>query len=127
MYKGIIFDLDGTLLDTVRTIAYYGHKTLEKYGFEAIPTEEYNYLAGNGAKNLVKGMLRFRGSDDEVIFEKTFDDYMKAYNSAPLYNTKVFDGINELIAQSKSSGLKLAVLSNKLHSSTVMILRKRRM
>lgn len=122
MYKGIIFDLDGTLLDTITTIAYYSNKILEKYGFEPIPTKEYNYLAGKGARHLVKEMLRFRGCGNEEIFEKVFADYMSAYNSDPLFKTTVFDGINELIARAKRSGMKLAVLSNKPHSSTVMII-----
>ena len=122
MFKGIIFDLDGTLLDTVATIAYYGNKTLARYGFAPIETKKYNYLAGNGAKSLVRGMLAESGVEDEELFEKAFADYMKEYNSDPLYITKVFDGINELIVRAKSSGVKLAVLSNKPHSSTVMII-----
>ena len=60
MVKFCIFDLDGTVLDTVHTIAYYGNSTLEKYGIETIPTEEYKHLVGKGASNLVKKMLHFR-------------------------------------------------------------------
>lgn len=118
MYKGIIFDLDGTLLDTVTTIAYYGNKTLEKYGITAIDEKEYNYLAGKGAKYLVEAMLAFDGKDRKDMFEEVFADYMQAYNAAPLYKTEVFGGIKELLSAAKEKGLKIAVLSNKPHSST---------
>ncbi len=122
MYKGIIFDLDGTLLDTIETIAYYGNMTLEKYGFEAIDTEKYNYMAGRGARKLVKSMLAESGSFDDVLFERVFADYNVAYNSDALYKTKVFEGIEELLTAAKEKGIKLAVLSNKPHKATVDVI-----
>ena len=122
MYKGIIFDLDGTLLDTIETIAYYGNTTLEKFGFKSIDTQKYNYMAGLGAKHLVKCMLAEFGSEDEEIFNRVFSDYNKSYNVDPLYKTKVYDGINELILKAKKQGMKLAVLSNKPHDATVDVI-----
>lgn len=122
MFKGIIFDLDGTLLDTIETIAYYGNKTLEKYGFSNIETEKYKFMAGNGAKYLVKCMLAESGVESEELFERAFVDYNKSYNVAPLYKTTVFDGINELILEAKRRGMKLAVLSNKPHTATVDVI-----
>lgn len=122
MFKGIIFDLDGTLLDTIETIAYYGNKTLEKFGFKSIETGKYNFMAGKGAKHLVKCMLSESGSENEELFERVFLDYNKSYNIDPLYKTAVFDGINELILQAKKRGMKLAVLSNKPHTATVDVI-----
>ena len=122
MYKGIIFDLDGTLLDTIETIAYYGNKTLGEYGFEPIETKKYNFMAGNGAKHLVKSMLAASGVEDEELFERVFKDYNIAYHTDALYKTKVFDGINELISEAKNRGMKLAVLSNKPHAATVDVI-----
>lgn len=124
MFKGIIFDLDGTLLDTVETIAYYGNKSLEKYGFKPIDSEIYKYMAGNGAKHLVKSMLAESGSSDPEMFEKVFKDYNIAYNTDTLYKTEVYDGIKDLIAVAKEKGLKLAVLSNKPHDATVDVIDK---
>ena len=54
MIKLCVFDLDGTVLDTVESIAYYGNFALEKHGIEPIPVEQYKYLAGNGIINLIK-------------------------------------------------------------------------
>ena len=122
MFKGIIFDLDGTLLDTIETIAYYGNTTLEKFGFKSIDTKKYNYMAGLGAKHLVKSMLSESGSEDEEVFERVFLDYNKSYNVDPLYKTEVYDGINELICNAKKHDMKLAVLSNKPHEATVDVI-----
>ena len=124
MFKAIIFDLDGTILDTIETIAYYGNLTLEKYGFAPIETKEYNFMAGNGAKHLIKSMLAASGSEDVKMFEKVFADYNEAYNRDTLYKTKVYDGIRELISAAKEKGIKLSVLSNKPHEATVDVLSK---
>ena len=72
MIKLCVFDLDGTVLDTVESIAYYGNFALEKHGIEPIPVEQYKYLAGNGIINLIKNMLNFRGCMSEENFEKSF-------------------------------------------------------
>lgn len=124
MYKAIIFDLDGTVLDTIHTIAYYGNKALENNGFKAIDTQEYNYFAGDGAVELVARMLKFHGCEDKKILEKTLKEYNEMYNSNTLYKTEVFDGINELISVAREKGIKLAVLSNKPHESTIDVMSK---
>jgi phosphoglycolate phosphatase len=77
MIKLCIFDLDGTVLDTVKTIAHYGNFALEKNGIEPIPTLEYNKLAGTGIVNLVKNMLGFRGCYSDELFDKVFRDQLK--------------------------------------------------
>ena len=70
MTKLCIFDLDGTVLDTIHTIAYYGNFALSKHGIEPIPTDEYKYLVGTGMVNLIKKMLTFRGCYTDELFEK---------------------------------------------------------
>lgn len=124
MFKGIIFDLDGTLLDTIETIAFYSNKALEKYGFNAIDTKEYNYFVGDGAVELVKRMLAFRGSQNEEVFEKVFAEYNMLYNSDTFYKTNIYDGINELLSGAKEKGIKLAVLSNKPHEATIDVIKR---
>ena len=70
MIKLCIFDLDGTVLDTVHTIAYYGNLALSKNGIEPIDDKEYNYFAGNGAVNLIKRMLRYRNSLTDSVLKR---------------------------------------------------------
>ena len=56
-YKAAIFDLDGTIADTVESIAYVGNRTLAHFGLPAIPVKDYNFYAGDGADELVRRML----------------------------------------------------------------------
>lgn len=118
MKKACIFDLDGTLLNTIKTIEYYGNLALEKNGFPAIEQKEYNYFVGNGAELLVRRMLKFHGCEDEEIFKKVFRDYNEAYDADVLFKTDVYDGVRETLDGLKQKGVKIAVLSNKPNFAT---------
>lgn len=118
MIKLCIFDLDGTVLDTVHTIAYYGNYALAKHGIAPIEDKEYNYFAGNGAVNLIKRALRFRNCLSDETFEKVFADYNAAYNANTSYLTAPFAGIPETLDAIKAQGIKMAILSNKPHFAT---------
>ena len=118
MVKLCVFDLDGTVLDTVHTIAYYGNFALSKHGIEPIDVEEYKYLAGTGAVNLVKNMLRFRNALTDENFEKVFYDYDTAYNANTSYMSRMFDGMPETLDAIKAMGIKIAIVSNKPHFAT---------
>ncbi len=121
MKKLYIFDLDGTLLDTIKSIAYYGNYALKINGILEIDIEEYKYFAGNGAKNLIKRMLKYNGIEQEEVFERVFKDYIDAYNKNTTYLTTIFDGLKVTLDRIKNSGAKLAVLSNKPHFATVSV------
>lgn len=113
MIKLCIFDLDGTVLDTIGTIAYYGNYALEKNQIAPIDVGEYNYLAGTGASNLVKNMLRFRQCLTEETYARVYADYQEAYNKDVAYQSKIFDGLKETLDKIKSMGVSLAIVSNK--------------
>ena len=118
MIKLCVFDLDGTVLDTVESIAYYGNFALGKHGIDPIPVKEYQYLAGNGAVNLIKNALNYRGCMSEETFQKVFYDYDNAYNANTSYKTKMFDGMQEVLDKIKAMGIKIAIVSNKPHFAT---------
>ncbi len=118
MTKLCIFDLDGTVLNTLTTIAYYGNFALEKNGIEPIDEETYKLLIGKGARNLVKNMLNFRNCLTEELFEKVFYDYDTAYNQNTSYKTTVYEGIKETLDAIKNRGIQIAILSNKPHFAT---------
>ena len=121
-FKACIFDLDGTLLDTINTIAYYGNNALEAFGYKAIDSEEYKYFAGNGARILIERMLAFSGVTDEAEIQKVLKKYLDEYDSDTRYKTAVFDGINDLLCALRENGLKCAVLSNKPHNATLEVI-----
>lgn len=120
MVRACVFDLDGTLLNTLTTIAYYGNESLKAFGLPPISQERYRYLIGNGAKVLVERMLREVGAD-ESLFEAVYEKYTAAYEQKPLYLTVPYEGIVELLRELKTSGILTAVLSNKPHAPTCSV------
>ncbi len=121
MKKAVVFDLDGTLADTLTTIAYFANRALEACGFSAIPKEKYRYMVGNGAKILVQRMLHQNGDDSPESFDKVYPLYNQSYDDNFLYLTAPYPGIPEALDALKRAGVKLAVLSNKPHATTVKI------
>lgn len=124
MIRAAIFDLDGTLSDTINTIAYYGNLALNTFGFKSIPAEVYKRLVGNGRDLLIHRMLDYYASDTEENYEKVGEKYDFEYESDVLYLTKPFDGTPELIEKLKGDKLKCAVLSNKPDNVTAPIVAK---
>lgn len=123
MKKLCIFDLDGTLLDTLPTISYYCNLTLREFDLPEIPEERYKYLAGNGAKVLIERMIDEVGADREEYFDKMFKFYNKEYDKNVSYLTKAFDGVPELLAGLKEIGISTAVLSNKPDFAAVNVVK----
>ena len=112
MIQAAIFDLDGTLLNTLPSIAFYGNQALAKHGLPAIETEEYKYLVGEGAKLLVERMLAKVGADP-AMFDAVYADYRAAYDAKPAYKTTYYDGILELLGAFQKWGIPMTVFSNK--------------
>ena len=122
MKKICIFDFDGTLADTMENIAFFVNKTLNEYNLPSINTEIVNSFVGNGAAKLIERALKYVNSDipcDEVL--KT---YMSHYDSNPCHLVRIYDGIEKALKVLKENGFELAVLSNKPHTSTSLIIEK---
>ena len=113
MIKCVVFDLDGTLLDTISTITYYVNRTLQSFGFEPITEDECKYFAGDGPENLIRRSLHSKGCDDEALLLTVLSRYKANYAEAPLYLTEPFSGIVDMLKSLSSRGVKVAVVSNK--------------
>ncbi len=118
--KLYIFDLDGTLVNSLNSIAYFSNKALSKFGYDSIPTERYKTLIGNGAAILVERMLAEVGAD-EKMFEQVYKEYTTTYDNDFMYLTEPYDGIIDLLKELKNRGYKTAIVSNKPHSTTKKI------
>lgn len=113
MIKAVIFDLDGTLLDTLSTIAHFGNQALKSCGLNEIDVEKYKYFAGDGKKILLKRMLEYHDVYSETLFVKLEKEYDRGYEGDATFNTKPFEGICDLLLRLKEKGVKLCVCSNK--------------
>ncbi len=113
MFKACIFDLDGTLANTLNSIAWFGNTALEENDFEAINVEEYRVFVGNGRDKLIHRMLAYRNADTEENFISVGERYDELYEQDPGYLVTFYDGTKELIEELKEKDIKLAILSNK--------------
>ena len=122
--KTVIFDLDGTLLNTIDTITFYANKALEKFGFKTFAADDYKYFVGNGAIKLIERALTAAGGYTEEEFNKVFTYYNEIYNADSLYLTRPYDGILELLKKLKENGIKTGIISNKPDFATVDVVKK---
>lgn len=112
MTKLCIFDMDGTLVNTIDTIAHFGNTALKKFGLDAIPTNDYKLMVGNGSDVLIKRMLT-KIDADEGMHKAVHTHYVDIYDKDFMYLTEPYDGVTDMLRALKKSGVKTAVLSNK--------------
>ncbi len=111
-FKTIIFDLDGTLVDTLPGIAAAANRVLQKAGFPTHDTDRYRDFIGDGLSAMVKRALPPE-VDDTAIVARVIEDTAKAYDRTWAAASIPYPGISDLLERSIGSGLMLAVLSNK--------------
>ena len=109
MYKGIIFDLDGTLLDTIDDLTDAVNHTLIKYGFPIRKREEILSFVGHGARELINKAVPV---DQKHLVDEVLTDYKNYYDSHARIKTKPYQGITDMLIQLKDR-FKLGVVSNK--------------
>ena len=113
-FQAIIFDLDGTLLNTLSDIAESVNRTLAEYHFPVHPIDAYKYFIGNGWKILVTRALPEDRRSEHVIVECVTQS-RKIYQDSWNRQTRLYEGIPELLDNLSERKLPLAVLSNKPH------------
>ncbi len=119
----MIFDLDGTLLNTLGDLADAANFALESMGFPVHGTEEYKYFVGNGIPKLIERCLPEDKRSDEII-EKTLEIFDKRYGEHCMDKTRPYAGITETIGKLSEYGVRLAVASNKADGFTQALVGK---
>jgi phosphoglycolate phosphatase len=116
-YQGAIFDLDGTLLDTLQDIAHSGNAVLANNGFPTHEINQYRMFIGSGITVLMARALPEDQRDPETAAHLA-DEFQKEYGRNGNAYTKLYPGIAEMLSGLQAHHLKLAVLSNKPHEFT---------
>ncbi len=120
MIRACIFDLDGTLTDTLHSLTYSVNETLSQLNLQPISQVQCRSFVGDGAKKLVeRSIIASRGDCDMQILEKGFAIYKTVFGENCMKEVVLYDGVRETIDTLKKRGIRLGVLSNKPHEQTV--------
>ena len=121
-FKAILFDLDGTLLDTLKDIADSMNAVLGRHAMKTFPVDDYRLLVGKGLRELIKCVL-----PEDKIREQTIDEFLSAmrieYAKRWAENSKPYPGIPDLLDELQKISLPMAVLSNKADEFTQIMVR----
>lgn len=116
MFKVYIFDLDGTLLDTLGDLAASTNYALRTHGMPEHSIDDVRRFVGNGVRKLMERAIP--GGAANPDFEATFATFRQYYMEHSLDTTKPYEGIPETLAELKRRGCRLAVVSNKMMAAT---------
>lgn len=112
LIKLCIFDLDGTVVNSLSSIAFFANQTLEAFGFEPFSTDDYRHLAGGGARKLMTNLINARGADISLL-DDMVSDWLSRYENNAFYLTETYDGIIDMLTALKDIGVKTAIVTNK--------------
>lgn len=117
MKKLVIFDLDGTLLNTIADLAHSTNYALEKNGFPTHEIHEYNYFVGNGINKLFERALP-EGQKTPENIQAIRQDFLIHYDKHNADLSRPYEGITDVLEILQKEGLKIAVASNKYQAAT---------
>lgn len=119
MYKCCIFDLDGTLVNSIYAIKKSVDLTLEPWGLRPVTVEESKVFVGDGYKKLLKRALAAQGDEALAHYDEAVERYPEIFKGCCMYKVEAYDGIWQLLEFLKEHGICAAVLSNKPHPRTL--------
>ncbi len=119
MIKAVIFDLDGTLADTLGGITHYVNRTMAAFGLPSLSQQQIKYFVGNGAKVLIDRALCHLGASH--LSQQAFSLYNQLYDAHPHYALRAYEGIGQMLDDLKAAGIRTAVFSNKPHSTAAPV------
>lgn len=120
-YQTYIFDLDGTLLDTLSDLAASVNYALRTYGMPEHSVDDVRRFVGNGVRLLMERAVP--GGTANPLFDEAFATFRQHYMLHSLDTTQPYDGIPEVLAELRQRGCRLAVVSNKFMTATQELIR----
>lgn len=121
-YKLVLFDLDGTLIDTLEDLAEAVNHALRLRGYPLHSLEEYRRMVGHGVRNLVLQALPEALQGDDALIDAALADF-KAYYTAHIdVHTRPYPGMQDLLGDLHAAGVRMAVASNKFQAGTEQLI-----
>lgn len=124
MNKLVIFDLDGTLLNTIDDLGTAANHTLAELGLPQHTLDEYRLMVGNGMRKLIMRALPDDKASDDAFIDNTLKQFLEYYAQHIDVYTKPYPGVPELINTLSTAGYKLAVASNKIQAGAERLIEK---
>ena len=122
-YKLVIFDLDGTLLDTIDDLKEAVNHAMSLRGFPTFTRDQVMAMVGHGARNLMRKALPVGHKEDDMV-DAAYNDFRAYYITHIDVHTKPFPGIQDLLTQLHQEGVLLAVASNKFQEGTEHLIKE---
>jgi len=128
-FDGLVFDLDGTLIDSVPDLALALNAMMDEEGLPHVRPEQVPAMVGQGARILVtKAMLAVGRpigdtAEEAARLERLHDRFVEFYESKPVVGTRPYDGAEDLLRALRAAGIRLGVCTNKPHGPTLGVLR----
>ena len=121
MVKACIFDLDGTLTNTLDSLEYSVNETMKEIGMPQITKEQCRQFVGNGAKVLIERTLKAVGDEQLSHLEEAEKAYARIFDANCMYRVAPYEGVPQMLRRLKEKGIALAVLSNKPDKQAVHV------
>lgn len=120
-YQLVIFDLDGTLVDTIADLGAAVNKALARYNLPTHTLDEYRAMVGHGVRSLCQLAMPEQLRDDEQLLDGILAEFMLYYRAHIVDHSRAYDGMLDLVQELKAAGVKMAVASNKFEEGTLSI------
>lgn len=113
MKKLVVFDLDGTLVDTVESIAKTANTALKELGYEALPVPNFKFYAGDGVGELLKRVIRDANGNEAKDYEILHKWYLHYFPEYACYQVEIYPGVKELLVSLVEKDIRIGVYTNK--------------
>lgn len=123
-YKGIIFDLDGTLVNTLEDLADSVNDALTAMGYPTWPVDDYRMKVGRGFRNLMENSVPADKREDSAVIDEMLSHFVAAYDRRYQNKSCPYEGIRELLHELEAHGIQVAVNSNKRTDYTEKLVKK---
>ena len=125
MSKAIVFDLDGTLVDSAPDLMDAHNYVMQKFGYHQKPLTDIRHLAGRGAANMILSSLKEEDKKfDQNIHKKMTDEFINYYRENISKKSQIIKGVNEFLAWGKSKKIIFAICTNKMESLAKKLLKE---